>query len=148
MDYAQHAYWLMKTQDRQSLVANPLARTGTQGLRRPRFPFFVSQCQRAGGRAAETTLPNPQWKQILHLESTTAEASPETVPVKLRFCPKNRAAALNPARLRAARALVRCKHPLSPCQGAANPSTLISLFSLIVAMKPHSCPNAPPLSLC
>jgi hypothetical protein len=40
----------MKTQDRQSLVANLLReKAGTQGLRRPRFPFFQSQCQRAGG---------------------------------------------------------------------------------------------------
>src|SRR4029078_11085999 len=34
-------------------------RAGTQGLRRPRFPFFVSQCQRAGGRAAGCHTPEP-----------------------------------------------------------------------------------------
>ena len=54
-----------------------LKRAGTQGLRRLRFPFFVSQCQRAVGREANAPLPNPRWKQILHLKSTTAEASLE-----------------------------------------------------------------------
>src|SRR5207344_1731844 len=49
----------MKTQDRQSLVARPFYGTNTQGLRRLRFPFFISQCQRAGGRAAESHTPEP-----------------------------------------------------------------------------------------
>ena len=42
-------------------------------------------------------LPNPQWKQIPHLESTTAVASPET---KLRSAPllsEDRAVAYSPA---------------------------------------------------
>ena len=36
-----------------------LKKAGTQGLRRPRFPFFQSQCQRAGGRAAVSHTPEP-----------------------------------------------------------------------------------------
>jgi hypothetical protein len=73
-----HAYWLLKTQTtvRVSLLA-PLTGRTRKDLRRLRFPFFILQCQRAGGREAEATLPNPQWKQIRHQESTTVEAYPE-----------------------------------------------------------------------
>src|SRR5262245_62951388 len=56
---------------------SPLLQGEPQGLRRLRFPFFISQCQRAGGVQRRATLPNPQWKQIPHLESTTAGASRE-----------------------------------------------------------------------
>jgi hypothetical protein len=48
----------LKTQDRQSLDARPPKRTSTQGLRRLRFPFFILQCQRAGGHEANP-IPEP-----------------------------------------------------------------------------------------
>src|SRR5262245_34450003 len=38
---------------------SPLLQGEPQGLRRLRFPFFISQCQRAGGRAAESHTPEP-----------------------------------------------------------------------------------------
>ena len=70
----QHAYWLEKRKTVR--VSTPALRgAGTQGLRRPRFPFFILQCQRAGGSAAKATLPNPQWKQNHPWESTTAEVT-------------------------------------------------------------------------
>src|SRR5262249_20362947 len=38
---------------------SPLLQGEPQGLRRLRFPFFISQCQRACGRAAESHTPEP-----------------------------------------------------------------------------------------
>jgi hypothetical protein len=87
----------MKTQDRQSLVARPFYGTNTQGLRRLRFPFFISQCQRAGRREAKAPLPNPRWKQIPHPESTTVEASLEKTRASSASVRKDRAVACNPA---------------------------------------------------
>src|SRR5215813_7791256 len=86
----------MKTQDRQSLVARPFG-SSSQGLRRPRFPFFKSQCQRAVRREANAPLPNPRWKQILHLESTTAEAPLEKTRASSASVRKDRAVAYSPA---------------------------------------------------
>jgi len=58
-DRAQHAYWLQKTQDRQSLICQPSLEGRPQGLRRPRFPFFISQCQRALEIAADAVSRTP-----------------------------------------------------------------------------------------
>ena len=93
----QHAYWLLEKRKIVRVSTPALRGAGTQGPRRPRFPFFVLQCQRAGGSAAEATLPNPQWKQNRQWESTTAEVSAEKISVMPRFCPMDRAVAFSPA---------------------------------------------------
>jgi len=83
----QHAYWLLEKRKIVRVSSPVLRGTGTQGLRRPRFPFFVLQCQRAVERVVETTLPNPQWNQKARWESTTAEDRPGSE--KTRGIPRN-----------------------------------------------------------
>ncbi len=83
----QHAYWLLEKRKIVRVSSPVLRGTGTQGLRRPRFPFFVLQCQRAVERAVETTLPNPQWNQKACWESTTAGDRPGSE--KTRGIPRN-----------------------------------------------------------
>src|SRR6185312_17487440 len=96
-DRAQHAYWLMKTQDRQSLVCQPLRR-----LARKDSAVRVSlssnhNVKEPVGVRPLATLPNPRWKQIPHLESTTAAASPETNSGLAPLLSEDRAVAYSPA---------------------------------------------------
>jgi len=137
----------MKTQDRQSLVCQPPKKAGTQGLRRPRFPFFISQCQRAAGSAASCHLPNPRWKQIPHPESTTAVSVPRRTQALLRFCPRIARSRTVPQEVGTTRAKRSFKQRSPACQGPGNRCPVFSLFLVIVTLGPHSCPNASPLSV-
>jgi hypothetical protein len=78
----------MKTQDRQSLVARPFYGTNTQGLRRLRFPFFKSQCQRAGGREAKCHTPEPPMEANPPSGVNDSRSVPREDPSKPRLCPK------------------------------------------------------------
>ena len=125
---------------------SPLCRTNTQGLRRLRFPFFISQCQRASGREAGASLPNPRWKQIPHLESMTAGASLEKVRANSASVRKGRAVAYklagdasNPARS------VHLRLGIPLVKGRPR-KAVKSFFSGFVITRPHSCPIAPTLS--
>ena len=86
----------MKTQDRQSLVASLLRR-----LARKDSAVRVSLSSNhnvkepvGGGRCR---LPNPQWKQIPHWESTTGATSPEPSSGLAPLLSEDRAVAYNPA---------------------------------------------------
>ena len=69
----------------------------TQGLRRLRFPFFTSQCQRAGGRAAKSHTPEPSMEANPPSRVNDSRSVSRGDSSLLRFCPKDRAVAYNPA---------------------------------------------------
>src|SRR5215475_2837616 len=77
----------MKTQECQSLVARPFYRANRKDSAACVSLSSYHNVKEPVGVQRRATLPNPQWKQIPHLESTTAGASRED-PSKLRLCPK------------------------------------------------------------
>ena len=75
---------------------SPLLQGEPQGLRRLRFPFFISQCQRAGGRAAESHTPEPPMEANppsgVNDSRSFSRRSEQTAPLSERI-PRSRLAA-------------------------------------------------------
>jgi hypothetical protein len=97
-------------------------RTGTQGLRRPRFPFFVSQCQRAGGRAAGCRIPEPLREanppSRVNDNRSVPEKNSVLAPLLSLWIARSR---LIPQDVRTTRARRLFKERLGPCQGRESP---------------------------
>ena len=144
-DRAQHAYWLENarpSESRRRLLRSRLARTPP-----PAFPFLRITMSKSRSKARpRATVPNPQWKQIPHLESTTAADAPSRTQVLLRFCPRIARPRMVPQEVGTTRAKASFKERPLPCQGVGNRDPRLTLFRAIVTLRPHSCPNAPPLS--
>ena len=65
----------------------------------------------------------------------------------LRFCPRIARSRMIPQDEETTRAKRSFKQRTLACQGGGNPRRPVSFFRAIVTLRPHSCPNAPPLSI-
>ena len=72
---------------------------------------------------------------------------PRRISGLLRFCPRIARSRIVPQEVGTTRAKRSFKEPLPQCQGLGNRSGPISLFRLIVTLRPHSCLNAWPISV-
>lgn len=120
----------LKTQDRQSLDAGLTRRTGTQGLRRLRFPFFTSQCQRAveGRPQGHTSEPPMEANPPPRVNDSRSVSRVETrsSPASVRWIARSRNV---PQEVGTTRAKRLCKRGLSPCQGLGNRMNRPKCFS-------------------
>ncbi len=85
------------------------------------FPFLHITMSKSRSTARPTaTLPNPRWKQIPHLESTTAGYRPRRTQALIRFCPRIARSRIVPQEVGTTRAKPSFRQRPLPCQGAGN----------------------------
>ncbi len=132
---------VLKTQDRQSLVCQPSFEGRPQGLRRPRFPFFKSQCQRALGRTADAASRTPNGSK----SAIRSQRQPHRRPGMARFnsAPVRRIARsrIVPQEVRATRARGSFKGGPFPCQGQDQSFSSLFAFHLDRGLKATFLPK-------
>jgi hypothetical protein len=104
------------------------------------FPFLHITMSKSRWACSRATLPNPRWKQIPHLESTTVEASRED-RANSASVRKDRAVAFSPAGDASPRA-VHLRSGFRLVKGCPR-KAVKSFFLGFVITRPHSCPIAP-----
>lgn len=85
------------------------------------FPFLhITMSKSRSNARPRATCPNPRWKQIPHLESTTAGNRPRRAQVLIRFCPRIARSRIVPQEVGTTRAKPSFRQWPMPCQGAGN----------------------------
>jgi hypothetical protein len=131
-----------KTQDRQSLVARPVEGASSLGLRRLRFPFFKSQCQRAGGRGTSCPTPEPPMETNPPSgvnDSRSVSRRPEQTPLLSERIARSRI--VSQVMRATPRVLADVRFGFTLVKGSRT-KPVKSFFLGFVIIRPHSCPIA------
>ena len=111
------------------------------------FPFLHITMSKSRRERGKLPPPEPPMEANPPSGVNDSRSAPRRTQALLRFYPRIARSRTVPQEVGTTRAKDLFKQRSPACQGPGNRCPVFSLFRLIVTLGPHSCPNAPPLSV-